>query len=113
MLGPAGQGQRKPTSPLSPEAVGRQEWLIRLAAQREVVEARQWSRTCSMIPRTIPFRESPAETGGWGGGRITPPPALDAALERAGEGLAPGWPRSTEAWTYKGRGLPGGGVGIQ
>lgn len=80
---------------------------MRQEAQQEVVEARQRSRGLLHDPRTVPLRESPAETGAGGGGvgggiRITPPPALDMALERAVEGLAPGWPRSTEAWTYKG-----------
>lgn len=112
MLGPAGQGQRKPTSPLSPEAVGRQEWLIRQEAQREVVEARQWSRGLLHDPEDRPLQGESGRDWGGGGIRITAPPALDMALERAVEGLAPGWPRSTEAWMYKGRGLPGGGVGI-
>lgn len=104
MLGPAGQGQRKPTSPLSPEAVGRQERLIRQEAQQEVVEAGQRSRGLLLDPEDRPLQGESGRDWGLGGGgiRITPPPALDMALERAVEGLAPGWPRSTEAWTYKG-----------
>lgn len=75
MLGPAGQGQRKPTSPLSPEAVGRQEWLIRQEAQREVVEARQWSRGLLHDPEDRPLQgESGRDWGGRDQDHCTPSP---------------------------------------
>lgn len=68
MLGPAGQGQRKPTSPLSPEAVGRQERLIRQEAQQEVVEAGQRSRGLLLDPEDRPLQGESGRDWGLGGG---------------------------------------------